>query len=472
MDLNEEDAKFLNSLRIQPHGFKFQNWARTFSSQPTYYVAPTSEQDISRIVRIANKHKLTVKAVGSGHSPSDIACTNAIMLNMDKMNRFISCDAEAATVQGGMRLYQLHEELKQRQLALSNLGSISDQSIAGAIATATHGTGIEYGDMSDMVVGLVLIDGQGQRQECSLAHNRSLLDAARCHLGALGIVTQVTIKCEPMFWLRAVQEPESFISVTQDLHAVAKSAEHVRVWWFPHTDNVVVWRANRTRSRTRKSPESFVRDRLYGFHIYQMQLLKARCFPNSIPHLTREHFARRFDFRREWVDEGFRVFNFDCLFPQYVNEWAIPLDQAAEALQELQQWTDESGARVHFPVEIRFVRGTSVWLSPASGDQIVCYIGVIMYRPYHRPVPYKAYWQAFERIMRKHEGRPHWAKAHGMFFHDFVSRYPRFNQFLETRNQCDPHHVFVNDYLRRHILPPGTSQNQQESQISTENPRL
>ncbi|KAJ2817458.1 D-arabinono-1,4-lactone oxidase [Coemansia erecta] len=477
MDIGDSDLQFLESLRCQPRGFQFRNWARTFASRPAFYLAPKTDQEIMRIVRIAGQYALTVKAVGSGHSPSDIACTDSIMLNMDGMNRVLGCDRQACTmtVEGGMRLHELHQVLKRHGMALSSVGSISDQSIAGAIATATHGTGAGFSDMSAAVARLVLIDGRGRRRTCDAATDSDLFDAARCSLGALGIVTQVTVRCEPAFWLHAVQEPTTLGAVLADFRGVAGSAEHVRVWWFPHTDAAVVWRASRTLARERVDPASPVRDRIYGFHVYQLQLLKARMCPDDIPRLAREHFARRFRRRLEWVDDGFRVFNFDCLFPQYVNEWAVPLERTPRVLRALQLWVDAEGARpggarVHFPVEIRFVQRNSVWLSPAHA-QDVCYIGVIMYRPFHQPVPYKRYWKAFEDIMRVHGGRPHWAKAHAMFYYDFVERYPRFADFVLLRRACDPHNVFVNDYLRRHILPPGESQ-QSDSRIAADQPRL
>ncbi|KAJ2717605.1 D-arabinono-1,4-lactone oxidase [Coemansia sp. Benny D115] len=205
-------------------------------------------------------------------------------------------------------------------------------------------------------------------------------------------------------------------------------------------------------------PESLWRDRLYGFHYYQLQLFKARFTPDDIPRLAAEHFESRFNRRIEWVDSSHTVFNFDCLFPQYVNEWAVPWLNAPEALRQLRVWINAEGrkpggVRVHFPVEVRFVRDTDVWLSPAFG-QAVCYIGIIMYRPYHKSVPYKKYWQAYEDIMRTLGGRPHWAKAHRMFYYDLDRIYPRFGDFVRLREQLDPKGVFVNDYIRRHILPP------------------
>ncbi|KAJ2376067.1 D-arabinono-1,4-lactone oxidase [Coemansia sp. RSA 2611] len=477
MKISDADTQFLESLRCQVRGYRFHNWARTFSSQPRFYLAPTTEQEIVRIVRIARSYSMTVKPIGSGHSPSDIACTDSIMLNMDKMNRVLAHDAQActATVEGGMRLHELHNVLVQRNMALSTLGSISDQSIAGALATATHGTGINYSDLSAMVVELTLVDGRGHVRTCNTETDSDLFAAARCSLGALGVITRVTVQCEPAFWLHAVQEPARLGPVLDNLFEVIGSAEHVRVWWFPHSDNAVVWRANRTQRRQRTNPESFVRDRLYGFHVYQLQLLKARVWPDNIPALSREHFARRFDRRLEWVDQGFRVFNFDCLFPQYVNEWAVPVERAADALRALQAWVDgeeqkRSGVRVHFPVEIRFVQRNDVWLSPAY-NQDVCYIGVIMYRPYHRPVPYKRYWSAYEDIMRAHGGRPHWAKAHKMYFHELQQRYPRFLDFARVRRDCDPDNIFVNDYLLRHVLPPGEAQ-RSDAQIAADQVRL
>lgn len=456
--LSDTEQELVSRLQLTPnHGFR--NWSSTFSCRPLYYLSPRTELDIIALVRLARRHHLTIKPVGSGHSPSDIACTSAIMLNMDRLDRVLGYDSYACrmTLEAGMRLHSLHRALRQRGMALSCIGSISDQSIAGAIATATHGTGMAFGDMSSIVTELVVVDGWGQRRVCSRTQNKDLFDAARCSLGALGIITQVTVQCEPAFTLHALQTPESLDYVLDNLEAVAHSAEHVRVWWFPHTDHTVVWRANRTDLPPQPAPEQFVRDRLYGFHIYQMQLLKSRLLPNGLPALAEEHFGRRFNRQIEWVDDSERVFNFDCLFPQYVNEWAIPWQNTPSALRELRQWVDnvarEEGIPVHFPIEIRFVKESDVWMSPAY-QRTVCYIGVIVYRPYGWDVPYGRYWRAYEDIMRTLDGRPHWAKAHQMYYFDLRQRYPMFDRFLEVRQECDPQNIFVNGYIRRHILPP------------------
>ncbi|KAJ2480913.1 D-arabinono-1,4-lactone oxidase [Coemansia sp. RSA 2320] len=458
--LSDSERELVERLQCRAKGYEFQNWAATFRCKPLYYLAPETEREIVELVHIASHRGLALKPVGSGHSPSDLACTQSIMLNMDKMSRILSHDPYACTltVEAGARLHQLHAMLQQRGMALSCVGSISDQSIGGAIATATHGTGIDYGDISSIVTHLVLIDGTGRRRECSATVDPDLFNAARCNLGALGIVTQVTVQCEPEFILHAVQTPDNLDRVLDNLNQVVISAEHVRFWWFPHTDSVAVWRANRSTLAKQPAPESLLRDRLYGYYYYQLQLFKARFTPDDIPRITRDHFAARFNRRIEWIDDSYKVFNFDCLFPQYVNEWAVPVENAATVLRQLRSWLNAEeckpgGVRVHFPVEVRFVNESDVWLSPAYG-QTVCCIGIIMYRPFHQAVPYRKYWRAYEDIMRTQGGRPHWAKAHKMYYHDLRSVYPKFDDFIRVRAECDPSGVFVNDYIRRHILPP------------------
>ncbi|KAJ2336970.1 D-arabinono-1,4-lactone oxidase, partial [Coemansia sp. RSA 2681] len=341
--LSDSERTFIEKLKCtDAKDYQFQNWAGTFRCKPAYTLAPETECEIIELVHIAARHGLTLKPVGSGHSPSDLACTDSIMLNMDKMNRILAHDAYACTltVEAGVRLHQLNAMLEQRGMALSSLGSISDQSIAGAISTATHSTGMAFGDMSSMITHLVIIDGTGRRRECSALVDPDLFNAARCSIGALGVITQVTIQCEPAYKLHAVQTPDTLDHVLDSLDEVVFSAEHVRFWWFPYSDNVAVWRANRTTLSQQSHSESYWRDRLYGFHYYQLQLFKARLTPDDIPRITREHFSNRFDRRIETVDDSYKVFNFDCLFPQYVNEWAVPWEKAADVLRQLRSWVN------------------------------------------------------------------------------------------------------------------------------------
>ncbi|OMJ18659.1 L-gulonolactone oxidase [Smittium culicis] len=465
LDLSEDEYQLVLDTLVDgsDRQFIFENWSKTFSCAPNLYLSPSNEAQLIQIINIARKNGSSVKAVGAGLSPSDISCTEGIMINMKKFNRVLKADVENSTitVESGLTINELHTILKFWGMAFSSIGSVSEQTIAGVISTAAHGTGLNFGCFSSMILDLVLIDGLGRRHYCSRLENKDLFDAARCSLGALGVITELTIQCEPSFNLHATQVPEKLDTILTNLPEILNSAEHVRFWWFPHTDDAVLWKANRTKKQIQPLKESLFTDKLYGFHYYQLQLFFARFFPNRIPSITKEHYKARFNKNIEWVDESYKVFNFDCLFPQYVNEWAIPIENTATALLLLRKWINEqydqkTGARVHFPIEVRFVEEDDVWLSPCY-KRAVCYIGVIMYRPFHLPVPYKKYWKVYEDIMRSLDGRPHWAKAHQMYHSDFMESFPRFGDFNEIRKKCDPNGLFVNDYIRRHILPPSES---------------
>ncbi|KAF9192766.1 hypothetical protein BGZ51_004934 [Haplosporangium sp. Z 767] len=463
----------------------FENWARTFRCVPDQYYTPTSEEEIIKIIHLARLSGKHVKAIGTGHSPSDLACTDGIMINTDKLNHLIRVDKKnlTVTVAAGMKLHKLHDHLELYDLAMSNLGSISDQSVAGVMATATHGTGAEYPSLCASVLDLTMITAKGEKIYCSKTENVDIFYAAVCSLGALGIITRMTLQCERAFRLENKQEPAKLDDVLKDLDNIIHSAEHVRLWWYPHTDNVVVWRANRTTKEITRPISSWRTSRWFTFHFYQGLLNVCRFFPSLIPTLSRFMFWATQSKPIERVDDSVKVFNFDCLFPQYVNEWSIPWSRTAEAIRALDLFIEngsvqvesgvgidsnegsaheiktvkkETALKVHFPIEIRFVKKDDVWLSPAYGVDS-CYIGIIMYRPYGKPVPYKRFWAGFEQIMASFEGRPHWAKAHSVTYEGLVHSYPKMEAFSEIRQKLDPEGMFLNNYLRRHFVPTSSS---------------
>ncbi|KAI9238208.1 MAG: L-gulonolactone oxidase-like protein [Podila humilis] len=438
----------------------FENWARTFRCVPEQYYTPNTEAEIVKIIHLARILGKKVKAIGTGHSPSDLACTDGFMINTDKLDHLIEVDQKnmTITVEAGMKLHKLHDILELHELAMSNLGSISDQSVAGVMSTATHGTGAEYPSLCASVLDMTMITATGERLYCSKTVQPDIFNAAVCSLGSLGIITTMTLQCEPAFRLENKQEPAKLDHVLNNLDSIIHSAEHVRLWWYPHTDNVVVWRANRTTKEISTPKPSWRTSHWFNFHIYQGLLNICRYIPGLIPTLSRFMFWATQSKPLERVDDSVKVFNFDCLFPQYVNEWSIPWRHTAEALRaldkfiEIQKASSSSPLKVHFPVEIRFVKKDNVWLSPAYGVDS-CYIGIIMYRPYGKPVPYKRFWAGYEQIMGAFDGRPHWAKAHSVSYAGLEKAYPKMAQFTEIRETLDPEGMFLNDYLRRHLVP-------------------
>lgn len=450
---------------IQKKNKVVENWAKTYRCKPLAYFEVETVEQIKAVLDLARRDGRTVKVVGSSHSPSDLVMTNDYIINMDKMNAMLHVDksTNVVSVQAGIRLYQLHKELASVGLAMSNLGSISDQSIAGAISTATHGTGITFVGLSSMITDMDLVTASGELIACSPTQFSDIFYSACCSLGALGVITRVSLQCEPSFRLHERQEPALFSNILQGLDTVVNSAQHVRIWYYPHTDNAVIWRANRTYVPPKPS-SNWVQSTLIGYHIEQALLYVSRFKPSMTPRITDFIYKNVVGTPRESIDESYKSFNFDCLFPQYVNEWAVPIENAKNCLEALRTWIDGTTkaiyppgknnnphAYVHFPIEIRFSDKDDVWLSPSYGRK-TCWIGIIMYRPYGKPIPYKKYFKAYEDILRSFQGRPHWAKAHESSTADFDRMYPHWKDYCAIRDKLDPNGMFANAYVKRHIL--------------------
>jgi len=402
---------------------------------------------------MAKKNNRKIRMVGSGHSPSDIACTDDIMISLSNLNRILEVNHQTneVKVEAGITISKLNEQLLRHGLAISNLGSISDQTIAGAISTGTHGTGISFGILATMITSLEVITADGSLVGCSEKINGELFKAALCSLGCLGIIVTVTLKVEKAFKLHAIQAPSKLQDVLKDLDKLVKENQHFRFWWFPHTQNVITWAANRTEKRSVPILENWFQDRFLGYHLLEFLLYLSTFVPSSVPSLNTAYFQLLFSKLNEKVDQSFKVFNFDCLFKQYVTEWAIPIENTAEALIALEKFIESHDIKAHFPVEVRFVKKDEIPLSPAYGRD-TCFIGIIMYRPYGQDTPIEKYWTGYTEIMQKYNGRPHWAKAYELTPDQLEKVYPKMEDFLTIRQQLDPNQMFVNDYIARHLL--------------------
>ncbi|NP_001088534.1 uncharacterized protein LOC495407 [Xenopus laevis] len=431
-------------------GYKFENWAQTYGSSPELYFQPTCVEEIKEILDLARQRSKRVKVVGGGHSPSDIACTDDFMIRMDKMNRILKVDKEKkqVTVEGGMLLTDLNKELDKRGLALSNLGAVSEVAAAGVIGTGTHNTGITHGILSTQVVTLTLMTALGEILECSEASNPEIFQAARLHLGSLGVILSVTIQCRSAFHLKEVPFSSTLQEVLDNLDTHLNSSEYFRFYWFPHTENVSVFYQDPT-DKPPSSKANWFRDTFLGHYLLEFLLWISTFITGMVPWINRFFFWLLFASKSEQVNISHKVFNFDCLFKQHVQDWAIPIEKTKDALMQLKGWLEKNPHVVaHFPVEVRFARGDDILMSPCY-HQDSCYMNIIMYRPYGKDVPHQEYWVEYENIMKKVGGRPHWAKAHTCTRKDFEKMYPAFSTFKSIREKLDPTGMFLNAYLEK-----------------------
>ena len=421
------------------------NWAGNQSSRPKWINEPASESDVADIVARAAKSNRTVKAVGAGHSFTSTALTNGHLLNMKHLNKIVEVDRvnNQVTVEAGIHISELNEQLFELGLAMPNLGDIAYQTISGAIATSTHGTGAKISGIAGQVAAMRLVNGQGEIVDINAKQNPELLNVARVGVGALGIVTQVTLNVVPAFRLRAVEGAQKLDALIENLDELVETNEHFEFFWIPHTRWALTKRNNRTTdpvhipSRAKQwYSKTFLENYAFG-----AVCALGRMKPNLIPRLAT---ALPSTGQSEIVDESYRIFASERIVKFVEMEYAIPRQHCGEALQRIRSMIDTKGHKVSFPVEVRFTAKDDIALSTASGRESA-YIAVHMYKG----MAYEAYFRDVANIMSDYDGRPHWGKMHFLSHTEFSKMYPKWSEFLAARDQLDPSRTFANAYTEQ-----------------------
>lgn len=438
-----------------PHA-TFTNWAGTFVCRPLAVFQPRNVHQCELIFELARREGKKVRAVGVGHSPSDLACTNDYMLRTTKLDKILEINREKCLVvaEAGITLDRLNTDLSRVGLAMPNLGSISEQTLGGALTTATHGSGIDYGVISTHVTALRLLLADGRVVWCSQEEDTDLFKASLCGLGCTGLLIAVALRVEPAFYLKEVSETIGLDEAINRLDELANSGQHVRMWWFPQTDKVRVDTLNRT-NEPKQVTSSLFWDYVVGHHVLQFLLFLSLWLPDIVFFVGRLKVWLIGD-KSVRVDDSHKVFNLDCNFPQYTTEWSIPYSNSQQCLRELRYLIEREhskrfGVRAHFPIEIRFTAEDDIWLSPSYGQKTT-WIGIIQYKPYGFNSPYRKLFNSFQEIMLKYNGRPHWAKSHPLKPEDLRRMYPRFEDFVRILEKFDPDGILRNSYIQRHIF--------------------
>ncbi|WP_396641736.1 D-arabinono-1,4-lactone oxidase [Microbacterium sp.] len=429
-------------------GGTWRNWARTAQVRPQRVERPADTAAVVRSVQAAIARGLRIKAVGAGHSFTGIAVAPGVLLDLDELSGVVEVDRERARVRvlAGTRLHQMPRLLAPFGLAMANLGDIDRQSIAGAISTGTHGTGLRFGGISTQVVGATLVTGTGELLTVSDDENAEMLPAVALGLGALGILVDVTLQCVPAFVLRAVERPEPVDDVVAELPARVEASDHFEFYWFPHTDVALTKTNTRLPESAPRSPlpraSRWLDETLLANGLYRVTCGSASLVPAMAPPMNR--LATRLTGDREYTDLSTRVFTQDRTVRFREMEYAVPLENLAAAFRDVQAAIDASDLRVSFPIEVRAAAADDPWMSTAHGRAS----GYIAVHRYWREDPTE-YFAAIEPIMLAHGGRPHWGKMHTLGAADFAERYPRFTDFVALRDRLDPDRRFTNVYLER-----------------------
>ena len=426
----------------------WQNWAGTATAQPARRYWPRTAEAIADAVKEAGSAGQTVRALGSGHSFTPAAATSGAALDLSGWAGVTSADSQTGlvTVRSGTTIRALNAALDTLGLAMPNLGDIDAQTISGAISTGTHGTGARLGGIATQVAALEIVLADGSVVSCSAQERPDLFSAARVSLGALGVISTVTLRCVPAFTLAADERPMPLGEVTARFAEFAADNDHFEFYWFPYGRNALVKRNNVVPPEA-LPPRMPAWRRYWEYEVMENAAFGTLCragraMPRLIQPLNR--LAAATLSKRSYSDVSHRVFVTPRRVRFVESEYAVPRDSVLDVLAELRAGVRRLAHPVMFPVEVRVAAADDIWLSTAHGRDSA-YIAIHQYTG----LPYQEYFRLFESIAATVDGRPHWGKMHTLDAERLGCAYPRFADFLRVRDETDPERRFANLYLEQ-----------------------
>ncbi|WP_402468207.1 D-arabinono-1,4-lactone oxidase [Isoptericola aurantiacus] len=451
----------------------FTTWGRTYRADPARRATPRDEADLRAAVARASADGLRVRAVGAGHSFTDAAVTDGLLLSLDRLRgiqalRPLPDGGALVTVAAGTRLRELNRLLAARGLAMRNLGDIDRQSVAGAISTGTHGTGASLGGLATQVRGVRVVLPDGSVRSVSDddppgSPDRELFEVARLGLGSVGVLAAVTLEVVPAYLLRSTEQVRPWREVVGALDTLFAAHHRVDAYWFPGTDRMLTWTHDLLSAQeaaaydaARQGPtgamrragagaRTFVDEEVLANGVLGAAMQVAAAAPRTVPRINALCAAALGE--RTHVAPSDRVMVTQRRVRFVEMEYALPREVLGEVLAELDGWLRASGEPVAFPVEVRCAAQDDVWLSTARGRESA-YVAV---HQFHR-MPYRRYFEAAEAIFVAAGGRPHWGKMHTRSAADLAAHYP-LDDVARVRAAVDPDGVFRNDYTDRVLGP-------------------
>lgn len=418
------------------------NWGKNHSCYPAQRLAPRNEQ---QLLQGLTQAKGTVRAVGSSHAFSALVPTEDTLLTTDYLSGLVSHDpaTRQAEVWGGTRLHSLGPLLESVGLATQNLPDMDYPSLAGAIATSTHGTGKHFGSLSTQVAGLTLATVDGQLLDVSAQQHPQIFNAARTHLGALGIVSRVRLQCQSAYRLTEVSQVEPLEQMLFELDQRMSNNRHFEIFALPYSPLGISVATNEAKAgdinqgeedpgalnQLRQVFESVSWLPGVGESLYAWLLDKA--FGGNPPVVR--------------TGPSYRVLAHARTTRFCEMEYSVPVEAGPECLRKVLDTIERRKLPACFPIEYRHVKGDDIMLSMYQGrDSAVLSIhqfGDLDYRPFFAEI---------EPIFHQYEGRPHWGKIHTLQAPQLAALYPKhWQDFLAIRESLDPKGKLLNTHLKQ-----------------------
>ncbi len=426
-----------------PRSRSWTNWSRTVRCEPSYCAHPVTLEQIQSEVLRASEDGERLRLIGSGHSFSPLCWTDDNHMALDRFTGIESADLERRRVwvRAGTRLQRLTESLAVRGLALENAPDYDQQTLAGALATGSHGTGAAFGNLASLVTGLRLVRADGTVSTLTPDSDADAFHAAAVSLGALGVITHVELQCVDDYRLMVSSQAATLGETLRRLPDLRRDHRNSEFFWFPYTDSVVLRRADVTREQpTRLSPVQRQLRRGIDRTIFTSMSQAARRAPRMAEQFGR--IASRMLSGRRDVLHARNAYALRRRNRFQQLEYALPFEQLEPVLRSLDQVIKALKIRIHFPVEVRFVAADAHWLSPHYGRDSAC-----VTVPAYTDVEFLDYFASITELLDRYDGRPHWGMVHNLTATQLQALYPRFDDFRALRRQYDPRGLFLNPHL-------------------------
>lgn len=416
----------------------WRNWSGSVVSYPKGRLSPSSE---SQLARYLSSSTGPLRPVGSGHSFTPLVPTDGHIVVIDQLTGMLSHDPKklTATFAAGTRLADMGPMLSSIGQGMLNLPDIDRQTLAGATATATHGTGIEFKSLSGYITHLRLITPSGKLLDLDAGTAPDIFNAARVSVGSLGIVSQITLQNRKAFRLKQRSWVEKTEEVLSAFDEHASKHRHFEILPLTHSDYSIVLATDETEEAINNPPTTPEEDAAFGDAMRGwMQLSPGERRPhiNGLAEMIQPS---------ERVDESYNILSNVRANRFNEMEYSIPLASGAECLQEILRTIADRKVDVVFPLEYRYVSRDDTMLSMSSGHEDHVALSV------HRVASedYRPYFDLIEPIFWKYGGRPHWGKIHTLGADQLVELYPDFKRFQAIREELDPTGRMLNKHLTK-----------------------
>lgn len=385
---------------------EWRNWSGSLRFRPARVERPRDEAEVVRLVAAAAREGRRVRVVGAGHSSSGLMETEETLVSLERMQGMVDYDADAgeATIRAGTSIHDASRELLWAGLMMHNWGDVDVQTVVGAIATGTHGSGLRLPNLAWMLVGGRLVTGSGEVVEFSESDG-DLLRSVRCGLGAVGVVTEARLRLQPAFRLQRQEWCLRTDDCIEQLDGLAERSKTIDFYWYPRSD---------------------------------LTKLRVGGEPGTLP---RPDDARLVKDETGWGSDVVpqrRELRFEEM------EYALPARAGLPVFQEVRRRVMDRHRRdVGWRVLWRYVAPDDAFLSEAEGRETVTI-------SLHQNVglPFWPYFHDMEPVFRRHVGRPHWGKKHTLAADDLRPLYPGWGRFQAERRRMDPDGTLLSPYMR------------------------